>query len=369
MGPLNGIRVLELVGQGPAPFATRILADLGATVIRLDRDTVPSPADLDPMNHGRLALRLDLRSPAALDAVRRLLPSVDAVIDPFRPGAAARLGLDPQTCLGINPALVYLQMTGWGQDGPEAAAAGHDINYVALSGALYELGDGVRPPLPPLNLLADYAGGSMFLIVGLLAGVLHARATGQGQVVDVAMIDGVATMLSAVAAAEAAGQWDPNPGGNIAQGSAPYYGVYRTSDDRYLAVGAVEPQFYRQFVAGLGLDVADLPDPNDRSSWPQARERIAGIVAGRTLDDWVQVYAGVDACVTPVLTRQEAVHHPHFAHREVWRGRDGVQWPNPAPRFSATPAEGGPETCEMTAVLTAAGVEQSLVDELVALSA
>lgn len=287
-GPMSGIRVLEMVGLGPAPFATRMMAELGATIIRIDRDTEPAPSNLDPLNHDRAALRLDLRKPAAVEAVRRLLPSVDALIDPFRPGAMARLGLGPDACLSANPALVYLYMTGWGQDGPQATVAGHDINYLALSGALHELSDGVRPPAPPLNLLGDYAGGSMFLVVGLLAGVMHARVSGQGQVVDVAMIDGIATLLA------------------------------------------------------------------------------ADIIRSRSLEDWAQVFAGTDACVTPVLTRQEAARHPHFAHRRVYEERDGVLWPNPAPRFGAAPAArpAAAVSGDIGAVLAAAGVEKSVIQEV-----
>ena len=365
-GPMSGIRVLEMVGLGPAPFATRMMAELGATIIRIDRDTEPAPSNLDPLNHDRAALRLDLHKPAAVEAVRRLLPSVDALIDPFRPGAMARLGLGPDACLSANPALVYLCMTGWGQDGPQATVAGHDINYLALSGALHELSDGVRPPLPPLNLLGDYAGGSMFLVVGLLAGVMHARVSGQGQVVDVAMIDGIATLLAGVAAAEAAGEWDPTPGRNGVKGAAPHYGVYETSDHRYLAVGAVEPQFYRQFIEGLGLDAEELPGQHDQRSWPEQKARIADIIRSRSLEDWTQVFAGTDACVTPVLTRQEAARHPHFAHRRVYQERDGVFWPNPAPRFGAAPAArpAAAGSGDIGAVLAAAGAEKSVLREV-----
>ena len=365
-GPMSGLRVLEMVGLGPAPFATRMMADLGATIIRVDRDTEPAPSQLDPMNRGRPALRLDLRDPAAVEAVLRLLPLVDALIDPFRPGAMARLGLGPDTCLRANPALVYLCMTGWGQAGPQATVAGHDINYLALAGALHELADGVRPPLPPLNLLADYAGGSMFLVVGLLAGVMNARASGRGQVVDVAMIDGVATLLSGVTAAEAAGEWDPDPRTNALKGAAPHYNVYETSDRRHLAVGAIEPQFYRKFIAGLGLEAAELPGQWDEPSWPQQKARIADVVRSRSLEEWTQVFEGTDACVTPVLTRQEAARHPHFAHRRVFGEHDGVLWPSPAPRFEATPAAGSAatESGDISAVLAEAGVEESVIQEL-----
>lgn len=370
-GPLSGIRVLEMVGLGPAPLATRMLGGLGATVIRVDRNTSPPPSDLDPLNRGRAALRLDLRNTVAVEAVRSLLPSVDALVDPFRPGAMARLGLGPDVCLAANPALVFLSMTGWGQDGPLATVAGHDINYLALSGALHELSDGARPPFPPLNLLADYAGGTMFLVVGLLAGVMNARATGQGQIVDVAMIDGVAALLAGVSAAEAAGEWDPDPTTNAIKGAAPHYGVYETSDHRYLAVGAIEPQFHRQFVAGLGLNPADLPDQWDQATWPEQKARFAEIIRGRSLEHWTQAFEGTDACVTPVLTRQEAAHHPHVVHRGGHEQRDGVSWPGPAPRFSATPAASPAATWQrdVAVALADAGVEESLIRDVIALSA
>jgi alpha-methylacyl-CoA racemase len=368
---MRGIRVLEMVGLGPAPFATKLMADLGATVIRVDRHTDPPPSHLDPLNRNRPALRLDLRQPAALEAVRRLVPSMDAVVDPFRPGAMARLGLGPEACLEANPAIVFLSMTGWGQDGPWATVAGHDITYLALSGALYELGTADRAPFPPLNLVADYAGGSMFLVVGLLAGVMQARATGQGQVVDVAMIDGVATLLAGVAAAEAACEWDPDPLTNAIKGAAPHYNVYETSDGRHLAVGAVEPQFYRQFVAGLGVDPADLHDQWDEEHWPEQKARFAEIFRARSLAEWSQVYDGTDACVAPVLTREEAARHPQSVHRRVHGERDGVLWANPAPRFSTTPGAPSAATASgnMAALLTEAGVEQSLIADVLGRSA
>ena len=370
-GPMSGIRVLEMVGLGPAPFATKIMADLGATVIRVDRDTDPSPSHLDPLNRDRPALRLDLRQPSALEAVRRLLPSVDAVVDPFRPGAMARLGLAPEACLEVNPAIVFCSMTGWGQDGPWATVAGHDITYLALSGALHELGAPGRAPFPPLNLVADYAGGSMFLVVGLLAGVMQARATGQGQVVDVAMLDGVATLLAGVAAAEAAGQWDPEPATNAIKGAAPHYNVYETSDGRHLAVGGVEPQFYRELVAGLGVDPRDLYDQWDEEHWPEQRARFAEIFRARSLAEWSQLYDETDACVAPVLTRAEAARHPQSVHRRVHAERDGVMWANPAPRFSATPGAPSPATAsgDMTALLAEAGVEPSLIADVLGRSA
>lgn len=361
-GPMSGVRVLEMVGLGPAPFATRLMAELGATIIRVDRDAEPPPSDLDPMNRHRPALRLDLRQPEAVAAVRSLLPSVDALIDPFRPGAMGRLGLGAEVCLEVNPALVYLSMTGWGPDGPYAGVAGHDINYLALSGGLHEIAVAGQTPFPPLNLLADYAGGSMFLVVGLLAGVMSARATGQGQVVDVAMLDGVATMLSGVSAAEAAGTWDPDPTTNHSKGSAPHYNVYETADGRHLAVGAVEPQFYRQFVAGLGLDEGALPGQWNEPTWPEQKAMIADVIRGRPLQEWAQIFEGTDACVTPVLTRAEAARHPQVVQREVFEQRDGVMWPRAAPRFGATPAARSAATRsgDLAALLSEAGVEEAV---------
>jgi alpha-methylacyl-CoA racemase len=368
MGPLSGIRVIEMVGLGPAPLATGLMADLGARVIRIDRDAEPPPSALDPLNRDRPAVRLDLKDGRAVAGVLDLVPSVDAMIDPFRPGVMERLGLGPEACLERNPRLAYARMTGWGQEGPYASVAGHDINYVAMAGALHELDDGTRPPHPPLNLLGDYAGGSMFLIVGLLAAVMQARESGHGQVVDVAMIDGAAALLRGVAAAEAAGQWQPDSARNHMRGAAPYYRVYATADDRYIAVGAVEPHFYANFIAGLGLDPAQLPPQDDTDGWPATRERIAEIVSSRPQAHWVEVFAHVDACVTPVLTRAEAARHPQFAKRGVYLETGGALWPSAAPRFGAAdavPAEVLQADAGPRAILVAAGVAEPVIDAFV----
>lgn len=372
MAPLQGVRVVEMVGLGPAPYATRLLSDLGAEVIRVDRLAANLPSAADPVNQGRPCIHADLKLPAGREAVLRLIDSADAVVEPFRPGVMERLGLSPAICLGRNPKLVYLRMTGWGQTGPLATTAGHDINYVAVSGALHELRRSGDRPMPPLNLLGDYAGGSLFLVIGLLTGVLNARESGAGQVVDVSILDGVASLLTGQAAWHQKGAWDSTPGNNVLQTAAPYYDVYVTADDRYLAVGAIESKFYREFVFGLGLTVDDLPKQYDRQSWPAVKQRFADIIRQHTRAHWEGVFAGTDACVSPVLSPEEAATHPHAKERNVFVERDGVPWPAPAPRFSKTPVEVYHEIDGIDSVrgaLVSAGFTNTEVDELIATSA
>ena len=350
-GPLSGVRVLELPAIGPAPFCGALLADLGADVVRIDRVVAadlgtPRPARFDFYNRNKRSVALDLKSPAAAAAALTLAAHADVLIEGFRPGVAERLGLGPTECLAANPRLVYGRMTGWGQDGPMAQVVGHDINYLALSGALHCIGEADRPPAPPLNLVADLGGGALYLAVGVLAALTEAKASGRGQVVDAAMVDGVANLMSAFQAFRQTGDWTSGRGENIVDGGAPFYGTYETRDGRYVAVGAIEARFYTALLDGLGLAGEPLPAQNDRTQWPVMRQRFAAIVKTRTRDEWVAHMTGRDACFAPVLDMDEAALHPHMRARGVFQAFDGVTHPSPAPRFSRTPGElrcGAPE--------------------------
>ncbi len=338
-GPLSGVTVIELGGIGPAPFAGMTLAGMGADVIRIDRPGPGSPVMQDSLtDRGKRSVVLDLKQPGAAAAVLDLAAGADVLIEPFRPGVAERLGVGPAHALARNPALVYGRMTGWGQDGPLAPRAGHDIGYIAITGALHAIGPAGGPPQIPLNLLGDYGGGSTYLVMGVLAALIEARATGRGQVVDAAIVDGTVQLLSAVHALLAQGTWTDQRGANLLDGGTPYYSVYATSDGKYLAVGALEPKFYAELVARLGLD-ADPADQHDRSQWPELRRKIAAAVAGKTRDEWAEIFAGTDACAAPVLSLAEAAGHPHLAARGTLTERDGIMQSGPAPRFSAHPGQ------------------------------
>jgi alpha-methylacyl-CoA racemase len=342
-GPLNGFRVVEMGGIGPAPFAGALLGDLGADVLRIDRIAKPGvepdlPPRFDFYNRNKRSVAFDLKRPQAVATVRKLVAQADALIEGFRPAVMERLGLGPEICHAINPRLVYARMTGWGQEGPIAQEAGHDINYLALTGALHCLGDADRPPPPPLNLVADLGGGALYLVVGLLAASMEARQSGRGQTIDVAMIDGVTHLMSAFQAFRQQGSWTARRTDNIVDGGAPFYGSYTTSDGKFVAVGAIEPQFYASLLKVMGIDGERLPDQNDRAAWPGMRRRFAQIFATRTRDEWVSVAAGRDACLAPVLTIDEAPGHPQMQAREVYASFDGLRHPSPAPRFSRTPS-------------------------------
>ncbi|MCW2678846.1 MAG: L-carnitine dehydratase/bile acid-inducible protein [Frankiales bacterium] len=335
-GPLQGIRVVELAGLGPAPYACMLLSDLGAEVLRVDR---PAPGfgvpAYDVTGRGRRSLALDLKQPAAAEVVLRLVDRADVLVEGLRPGVAERLGVGPDACLARNPRLVYGRMTGWGQDGPLAPRVGHDINYASITGALGAIGEPGRKPVPPLNLVADFGGGSMFLVTGVLAALLERATSGQGQVVDAAMVDGVTSLMAMTYGFRAAGGWADERGSNLLDGGAPFYDTYPCSDGQYVAIGALEPQFWALVVQTLGLE--DLPEQYDRDGWPVLRQRLAEAFATRTRDEWAQLFDGLDACVSPVLTLGEAPQHAHLAARQAVVEVDGVQQPAPAPRFSRTP--------------------------------
>jgi alpha-methylacyl-CoA racemase len=341
MGPLSGVRVVEIASLAPAPFGCMVLADLGADVLRVDRAErcgPRAPAPRDPLARGRRSIGLNLKDPAAIELLLRLLDDADVLVEGFRPGVAERLGFGPQVCAQRNPALVYARMTGWGQDGPLAPAAGHDIDYIAISGALGTIGRAGERPVPPVNLVGDFGGGGMLLALGILAALVERASSGRGQVVDAAMVDGSALLTSFIYGLRAAGSWQDERGSNLLDGGAPFYDTYATSDGQYMAVGALEPQFYAALLLGLGLADADLPAQLDRSGWPVLRQRFAETFASRTRADWEEAFAGTDACVAPVLGMAEAARHPHAAAREAFVDVAGVTQPAPAPRFSRSAA-------------------------------
>ena len=338
-GPLSGVRVVELAGLAPGPFGCMMLADLGADVVRVDRPGGAGADRLDglttgPLQRSRRAIALDLKSPSGVDGLLSLVEQADVLVEGFRPGVAERLGVGPQPCRDRNPRLIYARLTGWGQDGPLAGTAGHDISYLAAAGALEPLGHDGEPPRPPLNLIADFGGGGMLLAVGVLAALYERERSGRGQVVDAAMVNGSALLTAGLRGMIDAGMWAAPPGRNLLDGGAPFYQTYRTADDGFIAVGALEPVFYRDLLIGLGLAGEDLPPQYDPSGWPELRRRFAARFRDRTRDAWTEAFAGLDACVTPVLTPAEAPGHPQTSFVTVG---DETQ-PAPAPLFSRTPA-------------------------------
>lgn len=335
MAVLAGVKVLEISGIGPAPWCGMLLADMGASIIRIERPS-PAAAASSAMLRGRTVLHLDLKRADDLEKVRRLVAQADVLTEGMRPGAMERLGLGPDTCLALNPRLVYARMTGWGQEGPLAARAGHDINYIALTGALHAIGRKGEPPAIPLNLIGDYGGGGAFLAIGILAALLHARSSGQGQVIDAAMIDGAANLMALQYERHAAGRWKDARGENTLDSGVPWYDVYRTKDGKYMAVGAIEPQFYAELLRGLEIDEDTLPERADPQGWPLLRARFAEAFATRTRDEWDGIFADRDACVTPVLSLAEAPRHPHNVARRTFVSRNGAPVPNAAPRFSSS---------------------------------
>ena len=375
-GPLKGVKVVEIAGIGPGPHACMILADLGADVIRVERPggqlLTGGPHDL--LNRGRPSVALDLKNPGAIATVLDLVAEADVLIEGMRPGTTERLGLGPDECLARNPRLVYGRMTGWGQDGPLARAAGHDMNYIAITGALFGMGQEKDKPNFPANLVGDFGGGSTYLVIGVLAALLEARLSGEGQVVDAAIVDGTAHLNAMSAGMLSAGSLREERGANLLDGGMPFYDLYETSDGRHMSVGPLEPQFYQVFVELLGIQ--DAPDRYDFEQTEELRRIIAETFATRTQAEWTEVFEGTDACVAPIIPLTEAMEHPHMAAREVFVERAGVRQPAPAPRFSRTPAslalpprpKAGADTRE---ALVAWGVEdvEALIEQGVAVQA
>jgi len=341
MGPLAGIKIVELTGIGPEPMCAMLLADLGATVLRIDRPEpsdlgVPRPLRYDLLLRGRKCLAVDLKHPTGKALALRLVERADALIEGFRPGVTERLGLGPADCLARNPRLVYGRVTGWGQQGPLAQAAGHDLNYIALAGAAHAFGRRGQPPTPPLNLIGDFGGGALYLAFGVVCGILEAQRSGRGQVVDAAMVDGAASLMTAFFGMMAAGLGSHERGTNILDTGAHFYEVYECADGRWISVAAIEGKFYAELLRCLDIDPATLPPQMDCEHWPEAKSRLAALFKTRTRDEWCGVLEGTDACFAPVLTTDEAPHHPHNAMRRTYVEIDGIVQPAPAPRFSRT---------------------------------
>ena len=342
MGPLKGIRVVEIAGIGPGPFAAMMLADLGADVVRVDRanrvrDEIPDTPHFDVLNRGRRSVGVDLKNPGGAQTVLDLAKGADGLIEGFRPGVAERLGIGPEECLSRNPKLVYGRMTGWGQDGPYASMAGHDINYISLSGVLGAIGRAGQAPVPPVNLAGDFGGGGMLLALGMLAGMLEARTSGQGQVVDASMVEGSALLITMLYGMHAMGAWGPR-GTNLLDTGAWYYDVYECADGEYISLGSLEPQFFAEMVDMMGIDAGGI-DQNDRAGGPEMRTRLAAAVKAKTRAEWCEILEGSDVCFAPVLSLAEAPEHPHNKARGTFVEVGGAVQPGPAPRFSRTPAQ------------------------------
>lgn len=367
-GPLTGLRFVEMAGIGPAPFAAMVLADLGAEGIRIES---PRPGLMlgDPLRditrRGRTGVVVDIRQDAGRELVLDLVAQSHVLIEGFRPGVMERLGLSPEAALARRPSLVYGRMTGWGQEGPWARSAGHDLDYIAVAGVLAHIARRDQPPTPPLNLVGDYGGGAMLLLVGVLSALWHAQRTGEGQVVDAAMVDGAALLMSLFHSMSAIGMWREEAGVNLLDSGTPFYDAYRTADGKWLAIACLEPQFYAEWLRIAGLETDDLPAQFDLAGWPVLRERFAEVVATRTRDEWAALAEGTDACVAPVLTMSEAPHHPHLAARRTFVEVDGMMQAAPAPRFSGTPAgDPGPVVASDRSALLEWGVEASRIATL-----
>ena len=342
MGPLKGIRIVEMAGLAPGPYCAMLLADLAADIIRIERPggTRPGVSDrLSLLNRNRRTIVVDLKSAAGVAVVARLASKADALIEGFRPGVMERLGLGPDVCLKANPKLVYGRMTGWGQDGPLASAPGHDLNYIALSGALHSIGRKGEPPVIPLNIIGDFAGGGMLLAIGMLSAIIEAMRSGRGQVVDAAMVDGAASLMTFMHGLRAQGVWSDERGENQLDGAAPWYQVYETSDGQYISIANVEKKFHDELLRILGLDREDLPGQHDRKNWPKLHARFAEIFRGKTRAEWCALLEGSETCFAPVLSIPEAWAHPHNRVRGAFMEVEGVMQPAPAPRFSRSQPE------------------------------
>jgi alpha-methylacyl-CoA racemase len=375
-GPLSGYRVVEFAGIGPGPFAGMMLADMGAEVIRIDRVSQVEEdyeSSVDPLMRGRRSIALNLKQIAAVEVALELIATADVLIEGYRPGVMERLGLGPEVCLQRNPKLVYGRMTGWGQSGPRADRAGHDINYLALAGALAHIGRSGAPPTPPLNLVGDFGGGGMLLVVGVLAGLLSANASGAGQVIDAAMVDGVALLMGSIVGLFAGGRWNMQRGANLIDSGAPFYDTYETRDGRFVAVGALERRFYGELLIRCG--VRDRwPDRLNASCWPDMRQELAAAFRARTREEWAEVFKDSDGCVTPVLTLEEVAEDPHIAARGIYSVAGGALDFAPAPRFSSTQtaAPPGPNAApggHTLEILTELGYDQAARERLLSAGA
>ncbi|MCG3169291.1 MAG: Succinyl-CoA--L-malate CoA-transferase beta subunit [Pseudomonadales bacterium] len=362
MGPLHGRKIIEIAGIGPGPYAAMVLADMGADVIRVSRPSngmlsMAENEKLDFGNRGKRCIAVNLKEPQAVEVVLKLIEDADALLEGNRPGVMEKLGLGPEVCLQRNPRLVYGRMTGWGQQGPLAHAAGHDLNYIALTGALHAIGEKGGKPVVPLNLIGDFGGGGLLLAFGIVCAILEAQSSGRGQVVDAAMVDGASSLMTMMYGAFQSGFWRNERGSNMLDGGAHFYGVYETADGRYVSIGSIEPQFYALLLEKMGLAGEQLPHQHDARHWDALRERFAAIFRTRTRDDWCAIMEGTDICFAPVLGFDEITSHPHIAARGTFLENDGVWQPAPAPRFSRTvPAR------PATAVRIGADTEAILAD-------
>ena len=367
MGPLSGIRVVEFAGIGPGPFAAMLLSDMGAEVIRIDRKGGRTPHKTEITYRGRKALALDMKKPEAVEAALKLIEKADALIEGFRPGVMERLGVGPDICLKRNAKLVYGRMTGWGQFGPLAEAAGHDINYIALTGALHAIGLPGGKPVAPLNLVGDFGGGAMYMVFGLLCGIIEAQRSGKGQVVDCAMTDGAASLMAMFYGMTAMGIWQDKRGVNLLDTGAHFYDTYETKDGKHVAIGSIEPQFYKELLEKTGISDPAFGAQMDRNAWPALKEPLAAAIKTKTRDEWDAIMLGSDVCYAPVLSIAEAPKHPHNVARKAFVEVDGIVQPAPAPRFSRTEPEiqGGPQGADNEGALSAWGFSK---DEIAALN-
>lgn len=365
MGPLKGIRIVELAGIGPGPFCAMMLADMGAEIIRIERKgTQDSRSKFNLLLRGRPSIGIDLKQPAGVEAALRLIEQADALIEGFRPGVMEKLGLGPDICLARNPRLVYGRMTGWGQTGPMAHAAGHDINYISLSGVLHTIGEPGGKPAPPLNLVGDFGGGGMMLAFGMVCALLEARASGQGQVIDAAMTDGSATLMTIIYGLKAMGTWTNERGMNMLDGGAHFYGTYECADGKYVSIGSIEPQFYALLLEKAGIKDVLFQEQMNRARWPELKERLVRVFKIKTRDEWCALMESTDVCFAPVLDLDEAPRHPHNVARETFVEIDGITQPAPAPRFSRTAPEIQSNAKPLMEVLTAWGFSKEEISAL-----